>query len=84
MRAVIRRVQRREIHYAPSRQPLRRFRMVVHRMDRKERLEGANGQRRLRRDGTVMEIVRMDRSQPGRDFTEEEFETWIESFPIQS
>ena len=82
MRDVVRRVHRLENHYAPSRQPLRRFRLVVHRMDRKEDIHGATCRRSLCSDGTVMEIIRMDRSQ-GHDFTEEEFEAWIESCPIE-
>ena len=83
MRAVVRRVQRLENHYKPSRQPLRRFRVVVHRMDRKEGIHGATCRRSLGPDGTVMEIIRMDRSWSGSDFTEEEFEAWIESCPIE-
>ncbi len=62
---------------------LRRLRVIVNRLDRKPGLENASCQRMLWPDGTLFELIRLDRSRSGReDFRDEEFEAWITSFPV--
>ncbi len=83
MRAVARRVRRLENRLHVVAGPRQRFRMVVCRMDRKPSLEGATCQRSLYANGTLLELVRLDRSDEGREtLTDEELERWVAGFPV--
>ena len=85
MKALDRRLCRLEHQLTPVRGPLQRFRIVVRGMDRKPSLEGATCQRTGVSSGTVWEVVDFGHCRKdGKGFTEEELESWIESFPIKS
>ena len=84
MKALTRRLGRLEHQLTPVRRPLQRFRVIVSCIDRKRSLEGATCQRTGAPGGTVCETVDLSRCRVGgKEFTEEELETWIESFPIK-
>jgi hypothetical protein len=84
MRTVARRVLRLENRLQLSGNPRQRFRMVVTRMDRRPSLEGARCQRSLCPDGTLLEMVRLDRSVEGRgELADAELDRWVAGFPVQ-
>ena len=81
MKTVVRRVARLEDRLWSVRNSQPRFRIVVRRLDREPGLEQATCRRTLWPNGTLFESVYLGAS--GSDgFTDEEFERWIESFPI--
>jgi len=82
MKAVFQRVRRLEIRFMPGRGPSRRFRIIVRRLDGEPGLENASCQRTLCPDGTVFELIRLDRSSGRTAFPSEEFEAWVERFPV--
>ena len=83
MKTVTKRITRLEEHLLVAVNPRKRLSIVVIRVDRKPSLEGATCTRTLCPDGTLMEVVRLDQSRPGREeLTDEELERWIETFPI--
>ena len=84
MKTVVRRIARLEDHFKPARNPRQRLRIVVRTTDRKPS-SNATCRRTVWPDGTLFEMVRLDRiGEGGKDFTAEEFETWIETFPIET
>ena len=84
MKAVIRRVARLEVRFAPAaRTPRQCFRTVVRRLDSPPSLQGATCTRTLMPDGTLYELVRLDRSHPdSAGATDEEIEEFIANVPI--
>jgi ribosome-binding factor A len=83
MKAVTRRIAQLEEHLQVTRDPRKRLCIVVSRVDRTPSLEDATCTRTLCHDGTLMEVVRLDQSRPGREeLTDEELERWIETIPI--
>ena len=83
MRTVTKRIARLEDHLQITRDPRKRLSIVVSRVDRKPSLEGATCTRTLCPDGTLMQVIHLDQSRPGRDeLTDEELQRWIETFPI--
>ena len=83
MKAVARRLRRLEDHSAVNGKPRDRFRIIVRRMDREPGLEGATCHRTLFPNGTLSEIVRLDKSSGGCEPTEDELDRWIARFPIE-
>src|SRR5215471_65249 len=78
MRTVVQRVGRLEIRSLSGPGPMQRFRIIVRRLDREPGLENASCKRKLWPDGTLFELIRLDRSSPGRTaFSGEGFEAWI-------
>jgi hypothetical protein len=83
MKPITKRLARLEEHLQVTLTPRKRLSIVVIRVDRKPSLEGATCTRTLCPDGTLMEVVRLDQSRPGRhELTDDEVERWIETFPI--
>ncbi len=59
-------------------------RIVVTCMDREPGLENAECTRTLCPDGTLLEVVRLDRSRPGLGRpSEEALDRFVESFPVR-
>jgi hypothetical protein len=84
MRVVARRVLRLENRLQVAANPRQCVRMIVQRADRRPSLENATCQRSLYANGTLLELVRLDRSDEGRKpLTDEELERWVETFPVQ-
>ena len=84
MKAIARRLRRLEDQLGPSDGKLRHyFRIVLIRLDRIPGLEGATCRRRMLPNGTVSESVVMGTSRDGREFTQEELDQWVASFPIE-
>jgi hypothetical protein len=68
-----------------SGKPRKVHRIVVTCMSREPGLENAECSRTLCLDGTVLEVVRLDRSRPGRErLTEDALDRFAESFPVRS
>ena len=85
MRAVARRVLRLENRLHVPGNPRQRLRLIARRMDREPGLENATCQRPLYADGTLFELVRLDRRAERRGLlTNEQLERWVASFPVQS
>lgn len=85
MKSISRRLCRLEHRLTPARGPLQRFRVVVSCIDRERSLEGATCQRTRVPGGAVWETIDFgDCRKGGKSFTEEELESWIDSFPIQA
>ena len=83
MKTVLKRITRLEGEFQVTLTPRKRLSIVVTRVDRKPSLEGATCTRTLCPDGTLMQVVHLDQSRPGREeLTDEELERWIETFPI--
>jgi hypothetical protein len=83
MKTVTKRIARLEEHLLVTVNPRKRLSIVVTRVDRKPSLEGATCTRTLCPDGTVMEVVYLYQSRPGREeLTDEALERWMETFPI--
>jgi hypothetical protein len=77
------RIARLEEHLLVAVNPRKRLSIVVMRVDRKPSLEGATCTRTLCPNGTIMQVIHLDQSRPGREeLTDEELERWIETFPI--
>jgi hypothetical protein len=69
---------------AGSGKPRRVQRIVVRGMDREPSLENADCHRTLCPNGTLLEVVRLDRCRPGRErLSEEALDRFIESFPVR-
>jgi hypothetical protein len=65
--------------------PRKVLRIVVRSLGREPSLDGAECTRTLCRDGTLSEMVRLDRSRPGRErLSEEALDRFVESFPVRS
>ena len=83
MKTVSKRIARLEEHHQITFNPRKRLSIVVSRVDRTPSLEGATCTRTLCPDGTLMQVIHLDQSRPGREeLTDEELERWIETFPI--
>jgi hypothetical protein len=84
--ALKRRIERLEDRSdAGSSKPRKVLRIVVRSLGREPSLEGAECTRTLCPDGTLSEIVRLDRSRPGRErLSEEALDRFVESFPVRS
>ena len=83
MKAVTKRIARLEEYLQVTWNPRKRLSIVVSSVDRTSSLENATCTRTLCPNGTLLEVVRLDRSRPGRhELTDEELERWIETFPI--
>ncbi len=83
MRAVLRRVLRLENRLQGVANPLR-IRVFVQRADRRPSLVNATCQRSLHPNGTLLELVRLDRSDEGRKpIADEELDRWVETFPVR-
>ena len=83
MKPVTKRIARLEEHLQITLTPRKRLSIVVTRVDRKPSLEGAPCTRTLCPDGTLMQVVHLYQSRPGREeLTDEELERWIDTFPI--
>jgi len=68
-----------------SREPRKIVRVVVSRVDRKPSLENAECRRTFCRDGTLIEMVRLENSREGHEeLSEEALDRFVESFPIQN
>ena len=95
MKAITRRLNRIENQLnPPPPQPRTWFRVVVRmgdpdaplvrRLDRKPGFEKATCKRTLCPDGTLWEVVRLDKmNEGGEQPTEAELNTWIAGFPIE-
>ena len=87
MKTVVRRLRRIEDQLGPNvqcdfvRNPRRRLRLVVARMDRPLNLATSRCTRTLSPDGFLMEVVRLDGIRTG--LGEEELERFVASFPVQ-
>jgi hypothetical protein len=66
--------------------PRKMHRIVVTSLGREPGLENAECHNRtLCPDGTLLEVVRLDRSRPGRErLSEEALDRFVESFPLSS
>jgi hypothetical protein len=83
MKPVTKRIARLEEHLLVAVTPRKRLSIVVTRVDRKPSLEGATCTRMLCTDGTLMQVIELYQSLPGREeLTNKELERWIETFPI--
>ena len=83
MRTVARRVLRLENRLHLAGNPRQRVRIVVSRLDHRPSLEGATCQRSLCPDGSLLEVVRLDRSAEGRGaLADEELDRWVEARPV--
>ena len=78
MKTVTKRIARLEEHPLVTVTPRKRLSIVVMRVDRKPSLEGATCIRTLCPDGTLMQVVHLDQSRPGREeLTDEELDRWL-------
>ena len=69
---------------AGSVKPRRVQRILVRCMDREPSLENAECHRTLCANGTLLEVVRLDRCRPGRErLSEEALNRFVESFPVR-
>jgi hypothetical protein len=86
MHALKRRVkQLEERSGAGGGKPRKVLRIMVTCLGREPGLENAECCRTLCPDGTLLEVVRLDRSRPGRErLTEEALDRFVESFPVRS
>ena len=82
VRALTRRLDRLEDHYAPADGPRKRFTVVVSALGRPLNLGGSTCRRRLGPDGTMTELVQLDGSRDG--LSDEELDRFIERFPIET
>jgi hypothetical protein len=85
MKTVIRRIGRLENQLQLAGNPRDRFRLVMGRLDRKPGFENATCRRTLWPNGTVFEMVWLNRhhDRPGEP-TAEELDRWVESFPVEA
>jgi hypothetical protein len=87
MTNVVKRICRLEDHLSPPpepdflRNPEKRNRIVVSRMDRKLNLETSSCTRMLSEDGVLTEVVRLDGI--SASFSEDELERFLARFPVQ-
>ena len=87
MKAVLNRVRRLETHFAPRierdfvRNPRRRLRIVVSRMDRALSLETSRCRRMLNADGSLTEVVRLDGIRGA--LSDADLEKFVQSFPVE-
>jgi hypothetical protein len=83
MKTVLKRITRLEGEFQVTLTPRKRLSIVVSRVDRKPSLDGATCTRTLCPNGTIMQVIHLDQSLPGREeLTDEELDRWIETFPI--
>jgi hypothetical protein len=82
MKTVTKRIARLEEHLQITLTPRKRLSIVVMRVDRKPSLEGATCTRTLCPDGTLMQVIHLDQSRPGREGTHRRGIGTIETFPI--
>ncbi len=85
MKTVIRRTGRLENQLPLAGNPRDRFRPVIRRLDRKPGLENATCKRTLWSNGTVFEMVWLNRhdDRPGEP-TAEELDRWVATFPVEA
>jgi hypothetical protein len=83
---LMRRIERLEDRSdAGSSKPRKVQRIVVSFLDREPSLENAECSRTLCPNGTLLEVVRLDRCRPGRErLSEEALDRFVESFPVRS
>jgi hypothetical protein len=85
MRAVIRRIGRLENQLQLTGNPRDRFRLVMRRLDRKPGLENATCRRTLWPNGTVFEMVWLNkRDDRAGEPTAEELDKWVATFPVEA
>ena len=84
MRSIDRRLLRLEDQFGTAdRKPRQYLRIVVRRVDRLPSLDGATCQRSLCPDGTLLEVVRLDKGLEGhREPTAQELDTWVQRFQV--
>jgi hypothetical protein len=82
VKAIAKRLRRLEDYSTVNGKPRDRLRLVVRRMDRTSGLEGATCHRTLFPNGTLSEIVRLDKSNGGCEPTEDQLDRWIACLPI--
>jgi|SRR5580658_2758009 hypothetical protein len=83
VKAIAKRLRRLEDQFASANgKPRTVFRMMLSPTVRPG-LEGATCYRDLCADGTVSECIVLGTSSNGRAITDDELETWVESFPIE-
>ena len=84
MKTVVRRLGRLEDWFGSAGIRRQGFRIVVRRMDRGPS-SNATCRRMIWPDGSLFEVVRLDKTGKDRvDFSEEELENWIENFPVEA
>jgi hypothetical protein len=83
---LMRRIERLEERSGAGRgKPRKVLRIMVTCLGREPGLENAECRRTLCPDGTLLEVVRLDRSRPGRErLSEEDPDRFVESFPVRS
>ena len=84
MRAISRRLSRLEDRVGVADRPQRRLRILVRRAGARPCLEGAICTRMLCVDGSLLETVKFNKQNDGRDEpTPEEVDKWVETFPVR-
>ncbi len=84
MKTVIRRIRRLEDQFVSADRPRRHHRIVIKMAGARPCLEDATCKRMLYSDGTLLEMVQINKHNEGPDeLTDEELDRWVESFPIQ-